>query len=78
MIINLAFWRRQKKMKKCKFVAEAGMILANHVYCGECNEHHPQWKYPCVCEYGKVAVEPIGYKLCHHCMGRGYLNERLK
>lgn len=64
-------------MNKCKFVAEAGMILYN-AWCRDCDCYHQQWKFPCECENGKVAAEPLGYKLCDKCNGRGYLNEKPK
>ncbi len=64
-------------MSKCPLVGAAEQILVD-APCSDCDGYHLQWKYPCVCEDGKVPVEPIGYRLCHHCMGRHYLNEPLK
>lgn len=62
---------------KCSLEGHPEQILVN-AFCIDCDTHHPQWKFPCVCEDGKVPVEPIGYRLCHLCMGRHYLNEKLK
>lgn len=64
-------------MRKCPFVGEAGQILVDAL-CRDCKGYHLQWMYPCVCEYGKVPVEPLGYKFCGLCRGHGYLREKVK
>ena len=58
-------------------LAGSGMGLYD-AWCKQCENFHPQWKYPCNCEFGKIAVEPLGYKTCEICNGRGYLNDPAK
>lgn len=58
-------------MKECTHAGSAGQILIN-AFCKDCDTHHFQWKFPCDCENGKVTVEPLGYKLCDKCNGRGF------
>lgn len=61
-------------MNKCKSEGEPGMLLYD-VWCKECDCKHQQWKFPCDnnCENGKIAVDPLGYKICDRCYGREYL-----
>lgn len=59
---------------KCPYVGKANQILLD-VFCRDCDAYHPQWKFPCVCEGGRIPAEPLGYKLCDKCNGRGYLND---
>jgi hypothetical protein len=63
-------------MMKCQTNAKPGMILYA-ILCKQCETHHPDWRYPCPdkCEGGKISIEPLGYKICPICQGRGYLNE---
>jgi len=64
-------------MNKCPYVGSIGQVLVD-AWCKDCDKYHPQWKFPCTCLNGKLSVEPLGYKLCDECNGRGYLNEGLK
>jgi len=59
---------------KCLSEGKAGMILYD-VLCQHCEDRHWAWRYPCPkkCEDGKVTVEPLGYKICETCQGRGYI-----
>ena len=63
-------------MTKCPYVGSPGQILVDSL-CTDCDRYHPQWKFPCICENGKVPVDPLGYRLCDKCNGRGYQNESL-
>ena len=63
-------------MKDCKLIGSPQMRLYT-AWCRECDIYHSQWKFPCTCLNGKLSVEPLGYKLCDECNGRGYFNEKL-
>lgn len=64
---------------KCIKEAKQGMLIYK-VFCKECDIYHDQWKFPCEdnCENGKIPVNPLGYKLCDTCNGRGYSNKENK
>lgn len=54
--------------------SNSGSVLYN-AWCNECDKYHPQWKYPCICENGKVLIKKDIYELCNKCNGKGYLND---
>lgn len=62
------------KHRDCPQHGKVGMLLYK-AWCVKCDYYHQQWKYPCGCENGKIAIDPLGYKICDKCNGRGYLNE---
>lgn len=63
----------EKSKPPCGVYGQQGTILF-YVFCKQCDFYHPQWKFPCDCEHGKITVDPLGYKLCDKCNGRGWNN----